>query len=101
MLTAARAAGIGRAVRLAVVACAASLAQSAATPLPPDPWPRVLDLANAQVLVYQPQVGKWENNRIEFRAALAVKADGAKGETFDIEIPAFSLDSSYAERTIN
>jgi ApaG protein len=25
----------------------------------------------------------------------------AKGETFDIEIPAFSLDSSYAERTIN
>jgi ApaG protein len=25
----------------------------------------------------------------------------AKGERFDIEIPAFSLDSSYAERTIN
>jgi ApaG protein len=25
----------------------------------------------------------------------------AKGETFDIEIPAFSLDSSYAQRTIN
>jgi len=23
------------------------------------------------------------------------------GEHFDIEIPAFSLDSSYAERTIN
>jgi uncharacterized protein affecting Mg2+/Co2+ transport len=23
------------------------------------------------------------------------------GEQFDIEIPAFSLDSSYAERTIN
>jgi ApaG protein len=25
----------------------------------------------------------------------------AEGELFDIEIPAFSLDSSYAERTIN
>ena len=25
----------------------------------------------------------------------------AKGEQFDIEIPAFSLDSSYTERTIN
>ena len=25
----------------------------------------------------------------------------AEGEHFDIEIPAFSLDSSYAERTIN
>ena len=25
----------------------------------------------------------------------------AEGEQFDIEIPAFSLDSSYAERTIN
>jgi ApaG protein len=26
---------------------------------------------------------------------------GGTGETFDIEIPAFSLDCSYAERTIN
>ena len=25
----------------------------------------------------------------------------ATGERFDIEVPAFSLDSSYAERTIN
>jgi ApaG protein len=25
----------------------------------------------------------------------------AKGEQFDVEVPAFSLDSSYAERTIN
>jgi ApaG protein len=24
-----------------------------------------------------------------------------EGEQFDIEVPAFSLDSSYAERTIN
>ena len=25
---------------------------------PPDPWPRVVDLADAQVLVYQPQISR-------------------------------------------
>jgi hypothetical protein len=47
-------------------------------PLPADPWPRVVDLTNGQVLVYQPQVNKWEANRIDFRCALAIKPTGAK-----------------------
>ena len=40
----------------------ATLAAAAApaTALPADPWPRVVDLCNAQVLVYQPQVNKWD-----------------------------------------
>jgi hypothetical protein len=57
---------------------------SPAAKLPPDPWPRVLDLANAQALVYQPQVNKWADNQIDFRAAVALKTQGAKEETFGV-----------------
>ena len=46
---------------------------------PADPWPRVVDLKNGQVLVYQPQVNKWDDNRIDFRCALAIKPDGREG----------------------
>ena len=71
-----------------VLAQAATPAKSAAaTPSQPpaDPWPRVVDLSNgAQVLVYQPQVNKWTDNRIDFRAALAIKPTGAKDETFGV-----------------
>ena len=37
------------------------------------------DLTNGQVLVYQPQVNKWDGNQIDFRAALAIKADRREG----------------------
>ena len=64
---------------------APAAAPAAAAPqLPADPWPRVVDLSNGQVLVYQPQVNKWEGNRIDFRAALAIKVTGAKDETFGV-----------------
>ena len=56
------------------------------TQLPADPWPRVVDLTNAQVLVYQPQVNKWDGNQIDFRAALAIKPAGAKDETFGVDL---------------
>jgi hypothetical protein len=52
--------------------------------VPPDPWPRVVDLSNGQVLVYQPQINQWTDNRLEFRAALAIKPDNAKAETFGV-----------------
>jgi hypothetical protein len=65
--------------------CASALAQgNPASKLPPDPWPRVVDLANAQVLVYQPQINKWSDNQLEFRAALAIKPTDAKEETFGV-----------------
>ena len=41
-------------------------------------------LPNGQVLVYQPQVNKWTDNQIDFRAALAIKPDSAKEETFGV-----------------
>jgi hypothetical protein len=51
---------------------------------PPDPWPRGVDLGNAQVLVYQPQINSWNDNQLDFRAALAIKPNGAKAETFGV-----------------
>jgi hypothetical protein len=52
--------------------------------LPPDPWPRVVNLVDGQVLVYQPQINQWTDNRLDFRAALAIKPDNAKEETFGV-----------------
>ena len=43
-----------------------------------------MDLVDAQVLVYQPQISKWTDNQLEFRAALAIKPDNAKEETFGV-----------------
>ncbi|MET0731666.1 MAG: hypothetical protein ABW054_01215, partial [Casimicrobiaceae bacterium] len=82
---------------LAGAPCAALAAAAAATALPADPWPRVVDLTNAQVLVYQPQVNKWDNNRIDFRAALAIKADGAKDESFGV---IFATARTQVDRTM-
>ena len=59
-------------------------AAAAASRLPADPWPRVVNLSNGQVLVYQPQVNTWTDNRLDFRAALAIKPTGAKEETFGV-----------------
>src|SRR5215472_6911554 len=63
-----------------------SFAQSAqaAASLPTDPWPRDVSLSNAAVLVYQPQVNKWVDNQLDFRAAVAIKPDGMKEETFGV-----------------
>ena len=62
----------------------ASAQRSAGGGPPADPWPRVVELANGQVLVYQPQVNSWVGNQLDFRAALAIKPDGAKEESFGV-----------------
>ena len=51
-------------------------APASAAALPADPWPRDISLSDAALLVYQPQVDKWEGNRIDFRAAVAIKPTG-------------------------
>ena len=52
--------------------------------LPADPWPRDVSISNAAVLVYQPQINKWDGNQIDFRCALAIKPTGAKDESFGV-----------------
>src|SRR5215475_5465683 len=56
------------------------------TPAPPnpDPWPRQVQLSNAMLTVYQPQVDSWQGNQLAFRAAVAAKASGANAETFGV-----------------
>src|SRR5271167_1038452 len=67
---------------------------------PPDPWPRVVDLANGQVLVYQPQVNKWADNQLEFRAALAIKPTDAKEETFGVIVASARTQVDKVLRTV-
>src|SRR5262249_56308563 len=61
-------------------------AVSAAPPafLPVDPWPRDVTLANADALIYQPQVDSWQGNALAWRVAVAVRPTGTKDETFGV-----------------
>ncbi len=68
--------------------------------LPADPWPRVVDLTNGQVLVYQPQVNKWDGNQLDFRAALAIKVTGAKDETFGVIFATARTQVDKVARTV-
>ncbi len=55
---------------------------STASALPADPWPRDVSISNAALLIYQPQVNSWVDNKLDFRAAMAIKPTGATEETF-------------------
>ena len=56
----------------------------AATPIPTGSWPRHIKLSNALVVVYQPQINSWTDNRLDFRSALAIKPDGGANEAFGV-----------------
>ena len=75
---------IGAVASLGVPAATAQTPPAAApaSALPQDPWPRQVDLSNATLLVYQPQINKWEGNQLDFRAAVAIQPTGATRETF-------------------
>lgn len=80
---------------LIALAVVASWSQAAAAPpaampqrapvvvqAPADAWPRHVALPGAVALVYAPQVERWAGNRIEFRAAVALRPAGAAAESF-------------------
>ncbi|MCC7039735.1 MAG: hypothetical protein IT516_05425 [Burkholderiales bacterium] len=48
----------------------------------PAGWPRHVELAQAALLVYSPQVVAWDGDRVTLRSAIAVRASGARDETF-------------------
>jgi hypothetical protein len=50
----------------------------------PDPWPRRFIFGSSTILLYQPQVEKWEGNRLDLRSAVAVRTTGAAGEAFGV-----------------
>ena len=84
----------------AVFAQAAPAAAPAASKLPADPWPRDLSITSAAVLVYQPQVNKWEGNQIDFRTAVAIKPTGAKDETFGVIFATARTQVDKVARTV-
>ncbi len=93
------------AVTLAFAAMPAPLAAQpakapAAPNLPADPWPRDVSIANAAVLIYQPQVNSWTGNRIDFRAALAIKPAGAQNETFGVAFATARTQVDKVARTV-
>ncbi|HQR10388.1 MAG TPA: hypothetical protein PLW68_03580 [Casimicrobiaceae bacterium] len=47
-------------------------------------WPREVKLPGAAILIYQPQINSWTENKLDFRAALAIKPDGADNEAFGV-----------------
>ena len=63
---------------------AAQAQNSASTAQHPDPWPRELHIDGATMTVYEPQVDSWDGGFLKFRAAVALKPDGAKDEIFGV-----------------
>src|SRR5450631_578048 len=68
----------------AQAAPATAAAPVAASALPADPWPRDVSISNAALLIYQPQVNSWVDNKIDLRSAMAIKPTGATEETFGV-----------------
>ncbi len=68
--------------------------------IPADPWPRKLDLAGAAALVYQPQVNRWDGNRLDFRAAVALQPSGAQQETYGVVFASARTHVDRAARTV-
>ncbi|HRH85394.1 MAG TPA: carbohydrate-binding family V/XII, partial [Rubrivivax sp.] len=102
-------------IRTAFVLCAAwCIGLGAAAPVfaqqPPaavapanlsaDPWPRDVSIANAAVLVYQPQVNSWTGNQLDMRMAAALKPTGAAQETFGVVFATARTQVDKAARTV-
>jgi hypothetical protein len=75
-------------------------APAAATELPVGPWPREVSIPGAALLVYQPQINQWVDNQLDFRAAVAIKPDGAKDETFGVIFATARTEVDKGTRTV-
>src|SRR5436190_4223720 len=87
-------------VCLGAPAHAFAQAPASSAAMPADPWPRDISLSSAALLVYQPQVDKWEGNRIAFRAAVAIKPTGEKQETFGVVLATARTQVDKVARTV-
>ncbi len=72
----------------------------AASRLPADPWPRKVDLSNATVLVYQPQINSWDGNKLDLRAAIAIQPVGATQESFGVVFATARTQVDRVARTV-
>jgi hypothetical protein len=81
-------------------AFAATQAATTAAKLPADAWPRDVSLPDAALLIYQPQVNSWSGNRLDLRAAVAIKPTGAMQETFGTVFATVRTEVDKVERTV-
>ena len=66
----------------------------------PIPWPRDVSISNAALLIYQPQVNSWVDNKLDFRSAMAIKPTGAKDETFGVVFATARTQVDKVERMV-
>ena len=76
-------------IALALAMLPAIAATPTASPGAPAPattttWPREVKLSDAGILIYQPQVNSWTDNRIDFRCAMAILPKGATREDYGV-----------------
>ncbi len=75
----------GAAASVATGATGPAPAQVAPTAnLPPDPWPRQVQVGDQTLTIYQPQVEGWSGNQLSLRAAVALKPAGQNEEAFGV-----------------
>ena len=79
---------------------AAAAKPAAASPTAAAAWPRTLSFDNVALLVYAPQVTHWNDNVIEFRAALALKEPGGKGESYGVLTGSARTQVDRVSRTV-
>jgi len=77
-------------------------APAAVQPATPDldPWPRSFTLSDATLRVYQPQVERWEGNRLEFRAAVEATPNGGGSGSFGVIWGAARTEVNRAARLV-
>ena len=97
------ASGVAIATLFAFPTDAAAQAASAppvASALPAFQWPRDVSISNAALLIYQPQVNSWVDNKIDLRAAMAIKPTGATEETFGVVFVTARTQVDKVSRTV-
>src|SRR5207247_1381919 len=72
----------GQTVRVDLSALGA--APEAAALAPADVWPRKFTQDGLTLTVYQPQLEKWDRNRLEARAAVSVESQASQQATFGV-----------------
>lgn len=86
----------------ATLAGQAAVAPATATAAPQsaDPWPRDVTLANADALIYQPEIESWTGNRLQWRVAVALRPAGEKNETFGVLWGSARTEVDRSTRTV-
>jgi len=65
-----------------------------------SPWPLEVKDNGRTFLIYQPEVDKWENNRLEGRSAVSVRSDASAQPNFGVIYFSARTDTDAKDRTV-